>query len=567
MDLLADRVNYRAILRKISLTVYLAILILLFSSPGEIFFSLGTSLIHAAEIVEDINLAAKRLRLEGANLQFQGKMVEALAKYKESLALKPNQQLESLTKKLEKQIGTDGTMTMEHLSEVHQEEKVPQPSPEPALPSSTPIKQSEQSPQLAVAPAVAAEAVVPSAAPVPAHADDSFGQFRLVEQLSSSMQGGVLKGSETEVYLNLGQIHSASEGMLFEIIRQGAPIMAGNTVVAHEETPIATVELVKVREKYSIGQVKEKNGVPHDPLDAQKKKKIQRLVVGQFTFHQGLNQLTKALQEKLVTAFAVKGIQVVERDKLEQVLSEQQLGYSGLINLDSAKKIGELLGADGIVLGTVSDMGNEISLNGRMVDIGNGNTLSVGEVSLPKTPLIGQLLEARVEESGSFYMKTNETTPAPMSSGKAKPVKTELFVATISRVTSDDEKTYVTFTVSNPTKEPLYLALEDSAWNGQRSINAVLTLPGTGFSTTIPNTSVEGISFVKSPNLSEDFKYEQNYSCVYPGQSLNIALKFEPLPKDFKEGPVNVTIHFVVLGKDEKFRRISVSPTGTAARK
>jgi len=212
-------------------------------------------------------------------------------------------------------------------------------------------------------------------------------------------------------------------------------------------------------------------------------------------------------------------------------------------------------------------MGNEISLNGRMVDIGNGNTLSVGEVSLPKTPLIGQLLEARVEESGSFYMKNNETTLTPISSGKAKPAKTELFVATISRVTSDDEKTYVTFTVSNPTKEPLYLALEDRSWAGG-SINAVLTLPGTGFSTTIPNTRVEGISFVLTPQVSpKDIKYEQNYSCVYPGQSLNIALKFEPLPKDFKEGPVNVTIHFVVLVKGENFRRISVSPTGIAVRK
>ena len=340
MHILKDRVNCRATWRKKSLTVSLASLILLFSLPGEIFFSLGTSVIHAAETVEDINIAAKRLRMEGADLQFQGKMVEALAKYKESLALQPNQKLESLTEKLEKQVGTGETVTMEHLSEVHQEEKVTPSSPEPTLPSPKPIKQSEPSPQVAAAPAVTAEAIVPSAAPAPAHTDDSFGQSRLVEQLSSSMQGGVLKGSESEVYLNLGQIHSASEGMLFEIIRQGAPIMAGNTVVAHEETPIATVELVTVREKYSIGQVKEKNGVPQPgDLAYQKKKKIQRLVVGQFTFHQGLNQLTKALQEKLVTAFAVKGIQVVERDKLEQVLREQQLGHSGLINLDSAKKI------------------------------------------------------------------------------------------------------------------------------------------------------------------------------------------------------------------------------------
>jgi TolB-like protein len=126
---------------------------------------------------------------------------------------------------------------------------------------------------------------------------------------------------------------------------------------------------------------------------------VQRLVVGQFTYGQGVNQFTKDLQEKLVTAFAAKGLQVVEREKLEKVLEEQQLGYSGLLNVDSAKKIGELLGAEGIILGTISDMGNDISLNGRLVDIGSGDTVSAAEVKLVKTSLIGQLLDTQIKNS------------------------------------------------------------------------------------------------------------------------------------------------------------------------
>lgn len=334
--------------------------------------------------------------------------------------------------------------------------------------------------------------------------------------------------------------------------------MAGNAVVAHEESKIATVELTTVREKYSIGQVKEKSGTPQPgDIAYQQKKKIQRLVVGQFTYNQGLNQLTKALQEKLVTAFAAKGIQVVERDKLEQVLQEQKLGYSGLINIDSAKKIGELLGADGILLGTISDLGNEISLNGRLVDIGHGNTLSAGEVNLPKTPLISQLLESKVEEDHSIAPLS--TQPAKQSAGKGQPAKTEWFVASISQVTGEDKKTYVTFTIHNPAKEPLYIALQDF------SSDPVLTDPATGFSMTMPTKSAQGISF----NIlgSQDAKDEQKYSRISPEQSLNFAMVFGPLPKDFKEGPVNVTTNFLVLAKGERVQRLSVSPTGIAVHK
>jgi TolB-like protein len=156
--------------------------------------------------------------------------------------------------------------------------------------------------------------------------------------------------------------------------------------------------------------VKENTGVPQTGDKAyQQRKKIKRLVVGQFTYNQGFNQLTKTVQEKLVTAFAAKGMQVVERDKLERVLQEQQLGYSGLVNVESAKKIGALLGAEGMILGTVNDMGNDISLNGRMVDIGNGDTLSAGEVNLVKTPLVVQLLQAQIEENSPA---TSKATPA-----------------------------------------------------------------------------------------------------------------------------------------------------------
>lgn len=359
---------------------------------------------QATETTTDKITQARQLKLEGSNLQLRGNIAEAVKKYRDSLALQPDEKLAALTSKLEKQLGV---IEVAQPIQASVPEKTPAASSTVSTPEKLPSQKPEPPAQAAPHPAAIPEAVIPAAAAPPANVDDSFGQYRLVEKLSSFLQGGVIKGSEAEVYLNLGQAHGVSEGMFFEIVRPGAPIKIGDKVIGYEETKIATVEASTVRDKLSICQIKTKTGIPQTGDKAyEQRKKIKRLVVGQFTFNQGVNQLTKTVQEKLVTAFAAKGLQVVERDRLEKVLQEQQLGYSGLINIDSAKKIGELLGAEGIILGTVNDMGNEISLNGRMVDIGSGNTLSAGEVNLVKTPLVVQQLEAQVKEDGPAVAKT-----------------------------------------------------------------------------------------------------------------------------------------------------------------
>jgi TolB-like protein len=173
-----------------------------------------------------------------------------------------------------------------------------------------------------------------------------------------------------------------------------------------------------VRKKLTVAKVVDKIESPQAGDKAyQVKKKIKRLVVAQFTYNQGFNQFTKNLQEKLFTDLVQKGMQVVERDQLERVLKEQKLGYSGLINLNSAKKVGELLGAEGMVLGTISDLGNSVSINARLVDLETGNSLAAAEVDLPKTPLISDLLNEEVEVDPSFAVAAK---PKGRSVKKAK---------------------------------------------------------------------------------------------------------------------------------------------------
>ena len=97
-----------------------------------------------------------------------------------------------------------------------------------------------------------------------------------------------------------------------------------------------------------------------------------------------------------------------------RVLEEQKLGISGLVNRNSAKKIGELLGAEGILLGTVNDMGDTVTINARIVAVETGNTIRACEVELAKTPIIVELLKTPVHNNTDMGITLPPGTKKPI---------------------------------------------------------------------------------------------------------------------------------------------------------
>jgi curli biogenesis system outer membrane secretion channel CsgG len=70
----------------------------------------------------------------------------------------------------------------------------------------------------------------------------------------------------------------------------------------------------------------------------------------------------KGVADMLVTALVEsKKFLVIERSELEQVLNEQGLGQSGLVTPQSAAKVGQLLGAEILVTGSVTEFGEKES--------------------------------------------------------------------------------------------------------------------------------------------------------------------------------------------------------------
>ena len=69
---------------------------------------------------------------------------------------------------------------------------------------------------------------------------------------------------------------------------------------------------------------------------------------------------------------------VVERTKLDNIMSEHQLTEMGAIDTETAQKIGRLLGAQTLYYGSFTTVGKKMCLDARLVRVETGEVLSAG---------------------------------------------------------------------------------------------------------------------------------------------------------------------------------------------
>jgi len=73
--------------------------------------------------------------------------------------------------------------------------------------------------------------------------------------------------------------------------------------------------------------------------------------------------------DKMITSFVNQGrFKVMEREELEKILKEQQLGMSGIIDASTAARVGKSAGLDAILIGSLTRAGSNISVDARLID-------------------------------------------------------------------------------------------------------------------------------------------------------------------------------------------------------
>jgi len=88
--------------------------------------------------------------------------------------------------------------------------------------------------------------------------------------------------------------------------------------------------------------------------------------------------------EDLSTALIKKRFQLVERGQLDKVLKELKVQDSGMIDPKTAQQLGQLTGCDLVLVGSISDRGQFVVINSRLLETATGKAVAAERVEMRK---------------------------------------------------------------------------------------------------------------------------------------------------------------------------------------
>ncbi len=94
------------------------------------------------------------------------------------------------------------------------------------------------------------------------------------------------------------------------------------------------------------------------------------------------NSFSTYLTDELISALFKKGgnaFQIMERSQVDQLLKEAKFASTGLISEDTAVQLGNMIGVEGLIIGSFQRISDKVKINSRLVSIETGKINSVGD--------------------------------------------------------------------------------------------------------------------------------------------------------------------------------------------
>lgn len=160
------------------------------------------------------------------------------------------------------------------------------------------------------------------------------------------------------------------------------------------------------------------------------------LAVADFTDLQGnVTELGRFLAEELsvVLAGAGKGFEVVDRTHLKTLLREHKLSMTGLIDPQTAKKLGQLAGVDALITGTITPFGDSVRLTTKILDLSTAKVISASSANIAKTQAIEELLTRGIEPAQPVIQESATKGSNP-STGNLQSKKIGDITVTIKKI-------------------------------------------------------------------------------------------------------------------------------------
>src|SRR5262245_23646564 len=123
------------------------------------------------------------------------------------------------------------------------------------------------------------------------------------------------------------------------------------------------------------------------------------------------------LSEELITRlYQTKKFKVIERQLLNKVFAEKKFSSSVFADPTSTKQLGQLLGVDAIVSGTITDLAQSLRVNARLISTETGEIFAVASTEIFKDESVMKLISLQ-PSSTSLPAPTQKKPDTEVASG------------------------------------------------------------------------------------------------------------------------------------------------------
>lgn len=149
------------------------------------------------------------------------------------------------------------------------------------------------------------------------------------------------------------------------------------------------------------------------------------VAVVDFTDLQGnVTELGRFLAEEFSVALSgnAKDFEVIDRTNLKTLLQEHKLASTGIIDPQTARKLGEIAGVQALITGNITPFGDSVRLSIKILDSGTARVISGFSGDIPRTKAIEELLAKGISSNTNPVAsgdRPGQPSPPPITGGKA----------------------------------------------------------------------------------------------------------------------------------------------------
>lgn len=167
-----------------------------------------------------------------------------------------------------------------------------------------------------------------------------------------------------------------------------------------------------------------------------------------------VTNLGRFIAEELITRLhETEKFKVIERQLLNQVIKEQKLTLSGIVDPASAKQLGRVLGVDAIVSGSVTDLGKTLRVNARLISTETGEIFAVAAKEFVKDETVMDLMTSRSQQANPTSTDANSNS-SPQS--KKPTVKASLYTFVLDDCRLSGTTIVCDLTVTNNDRDRMF---------------------------------------------------------------------------------------------------------------